>query len=58
MHLFSGKLILIIMAVALLLGGMVMLCNPDYTWEKNVASNRDYYPSVKIAQEGDGNGNR
>jgi hypothetical protein len=58
MHLFSGKIILIIMSISLLLGFLVVLFNPDYTIEKNIRSNKDYYPSVKVTVEGDSNASR
>lgn len=58
MHLFSGKIILIIMTISLLLGFLVVLFKPDYTIENNIRSNKDYYPSVVVTVAGEENGSR
>lgn len=54
MHQFSGKLIIIMILFSCLLGGLVLLFKDDYTIAQNVKSNRDYYPSVKIAAPASG----
>lgn len=48
MHQFTGKIILILIIVSFFLGALVVTFHPDYTLEKNIRSNRNYYPSVKI----------
>ncbi|HNW93671.1 MAG TPA: hypothetical protein PKM88_12245 [bacterium] len=58
MHLFSGKVILIIMVISLGLGLLVIALDSNYTMKNNVDSNRDYYPSVKIAEVGGSNAAR
>ena len=50
MHQFTGKIILMLIVVSFLLGVLVVTLNPDYTIEKNVRSNRNYYPSIKIGE--------
>lgn len=51
MHQFSGKLILIMLAVSFLLGLLVVGLHPNYSREANVKSNENYYPSVQVAPE-------
>ena len=48
MHQFTGKVILILIVIAFFLGTLVVTFKPEYTLEKNIRSNREYYPSVKV----------
>ena len=50
MHQFTGKVILMLIIVAFFLGAMVVVFDKNYTREKNLRSNRNYYPSVKVEE--------
>ena len=38
--------ILVLIFAALLIGGAVLVVNPDYRTDKNLESNRNYYPGI------------
>lgn len=52
MHQFTGKVILILILIAFFLGALVVTFNKNYTMERNIRSNLNYYPSVKIETSG------
>ncbi|OGH56436.1 MAG: hypothetical protein A3G34_01550 [Candidatus Lindowbacteria bacterium RIFCSPLOWO2_12_FULL_62_27] len=51
MHQFTGKVIMILIIISFFLGALVVTFNDEYTLEKNIHSNRHYYPSVKVGEE-------
>lgn len=51
MHIFSAKMILVIMIISVFVGLGVILLKKDYTIQNNIKSNIQYYPSVKLGEK-------
>lgn len=46
----NTRTFIIILAIALLLGGLVLILKPDYRTDKILESNRNYYPDYKVVE--------